>query len=126
MTKEEMLKFLGVKTQSKESIDLCYMMDMKAFDIMNDPSLKNDKMIYTCVYAYLLDELGYKELDSESKKNVVSVLKDMKVEEEKDFEKRNQLFSGLDRVLLKYNRFDLIEINDTLSVEAKEYLNNLK
>ena len=34
MTVEEMIKLLGVKTQSDESIDLCYKMDLEAFHML--------------------------------------------------------------------------------------------
>ena len=34
MTIEQMLKLLGVRTQSRESIDLCYQMDLEAINIM--------------------------------------------------------------------------------------------
>ena len=57
MSIEEMLKFLGVRTQSRESIDLCYQMDLAAFSMM-PADARADMAIYEDVYKNLLDELG--------------------------------------------------------------------
>ena len=67
MNIEEMLKFLGVKTQSQESIELCYLMDMEAFNMMSSDNnnFKNERFLYTCVFQVLLDKLGYKKLDDD-------------------------------------------------------------
>lgn len=109
MTVEEMLSFLGVRTQSKESIDLCYKMDLEAFNMMENKNNRydNERYIYKCVYENLLDELGYAKLDSISKANVINAINSISLEED-DYEYRNQYFTGLERTLLRYGRFDLV------------------
>jgi len=109
MNVEEMLKFLGVRTQSKESIELCFMMDMEAFNMMSskENNFEKEKYIYECVYKNLLDELNYKKLDEQTKKEVISVVNNINTEE-KDKEYRGQYFTGLERILLRFNRHDLI------------------
>lgn len=107
MTVEEMLKFLGVRTQSKESIELCYKMDLQAFKMMDDNSLKEERQLYFHCYHNLLDELGYVYLDEESKTAAVEALKDVKLNElDKDY--RDHFFTGLERILLRYDRYDLV------------------
>ena len=109
MNVEEMLKFLGVRTQSKESIGLCYMMDMEAFNMMTDDKndYKKERYIYTCVYNNLMDELNYKKLSDEEKKEALNVIKDIDLKEE-DKEYRDLHFTGLERILLRFNRHDLV------------------
>ena len=63
MSIEEMLKFLGVRTQSKESIDLCYKMDLEAFNMMNDDKIKDNIIYYDSIYKLLLSELNYNKID---------------------------------------------------------------
>lgn len=109
MTIEEMLNYLGVRTQSKESIDLCYKMDMEAFNMMttDENDFSKERYKYNCVYYNLLDELNYKKLDEESKKSVLKEIEKIDITEE-DKEYRNQFFTGLERILLRYNRADLV------------------
>lgn len=109
MNIEEMLKFLGVKTQSQESIELCYLMDMEAFNMMSSDNnnFKNERFLYTCVFQVLLDKLGYKKLDEDSLKNALNEISKINLEEE-DKDYRDQHFTGLERILLRYNRYDLI------------------
>ena len=73
MNIEEMLKFLGVRTQSKESIELCFMMDIEAFNMMADDSndYGNERLIYKAVFDNLMDELGYKKINEEEKKKCI-------------------------------------------------------
>jgi len=109
MNIEEMLKFLGVRTQSKESIELCFMMDQEAFNMMMDDSnnFENERIMYKAVYENLMDELGYKKLDpkeKESNDRIIGIIDTNEID--KDY--RDQHFTGLERILLKYNRFDLI------------------
>ncbi len=105
-----MLKTLGVRTQSKESIDLCYKMDIEAFNMMetNEISYANEKFIYECVYRNLLDELGYEKLKPEEKNRILNVVNEINTEEE-DKEYRDLYFTGLERILLRYGRFDLVK-----------------
>ena len=105
-----MLKTLGVRTQSKESIDLCYKMDIEAFNMMetNEISYANEKFIYECVYRNLLDELGYEKLKYEEKNRILNVVNEINTEEE-DKEFRDLYFTGLERILLRYGRFDLVK-----------------
>lgn len=105
-----MLKTLGVRTQSKESIDLCYKMDIEAFNMMetNEISYANEKYIYECVYRNLLDELGYEKLKPEEKNRILNVVNEINTEEE-DKEFRDLYFTGLERILLRYGRFDLVK-----------------
>lgn len=109
MSVEEMLKFLGVKTQSEESIDLCYMMDKEAFNMMSkgkyDYSYELAK--YEAVYELLKCELGYHKLDQAHLMQYSEIVDKISLEEEdKDF--RDMHFTGLERVLLRYNRSDLV------------------
>lgn len=112
MSIEEMLKFLGVKTQSEESIDLCYMMVKEAFNMMSkgryDYSFELAK--YEAVYELLKDELGYIKLDQKHLMQYLEIVDkiDLK-EEDKDF--RDTYFTGLERTLLRYNRSDLINFS---------------
>ena len=78
-----MPKTLGVRTQSKESIDLCYKMDIEAFNMMetNEISYANEKFIYECVYRNLLDELGYEKLKPEEKNRILNVVNEINTEE---------------------------------------------
>lgn len=103
---EEMLKFLGVRTQSRESIDLCYQMDLAAFSMMPFDA-RSDKDIYEYVYKNLLDELGYQKLDLNTKKKIMDVLANYSFEE-KDKEYRDLYFTGLERVLLRHNHFEMV------------------
>ena len=109
MNIEEMLKFLGVRTQSKESIELCFMMDQEAFNMMSTDknNYKEERFIYNCVFQNLMDEFGYKKLDDESKKVVLDTIKNIDTKEE-DKEYRDMHFTGLERILLRFNRYDLI------------------
>ena len=50
MNIENMLDFLGVHTQSEESISLCYKMDLEAFKMMNDNNLSKEISKYNAVY----------------------------------------------------------------------------
>lgn len=109
MNVEEMLKFLGVRTQSKESIELCYIMDLEAFNMMSDDNndFENERIMYKAVYENLMNELGYRDLDQATKEandRIISIINT----EEVDKDYRDQHFTGLERILLKYNRFDLI------------------
>lgn len=109
MNIEEMLKFLGVRTQSKESIELCFMMDMEAFNMMADDNntFENERIIYRAVYENLMDELGYKSLSKKEKEDNERIMTLINTEEvDKDY--RDQHFTGLERLLLRFNRFDLI------------------
>lgn len=109
LTIEEMLKFLGVRTQSKESIGLCYKMDMTAFSMMEKPNCKyiKEKYTYTCVYNLLSYQLGYKVLDPISLENAIAEVEKISLEET-DKEYRDLYFTGLERILLRFNRFDLV------------------
>ena len=109
MNSEEMLKFLGVRTQSKESIELCFMMDIEAFNMMADDSndYGNERLIYKAVFDNLMDELGYKKINEEEKKKCLEIIDRISTTEvDKDY--RDQHFTGLERILLRFNRFDLI------------------
>lgn len=109
MNIEEMLKFLGVRTQSKESIELCFMMDIEAFNMMADDSndYGNERLIYKAVFDNLMDELGYKKINEEEKKKCLEIIDRISTTEvDKDY--RDQHFTGLERILLRFNRFDLI------------------
>ncbi len=106
MTIEEMLKFLGVRTQSRESIDLCYQMDLAAFSMMPVES-RGDMQIYEDVYKNLLDELGYQKLDLNTKKKVLDVLSNYSFEE-MDRDYRDLYFTGLERVLLRHNHYEMV------------------
>lgn len=109
MNVEEMLKFLGVRTQSKESIELCYIMDLEAFNMMSDDNnnFENERIMYKAVYENLMNELGYRDLDQSTKEANDKIISIINTEEvDKDY--RDQHFTGLERILLKYNRFDLI------------------
>ena len=109
MNIEEMLKFLGVRTQSKESIELCFMMDIEAFNMMADDSndYGNERLIYKAVFDNLMDELGYKKINEEEKKKCLEIIDRISTTEvDKDY--RDQHFTGLERILLRFNRFELI------------------
>lgn len=105
-----MLKVLGVRTQSKESIELCFKMDIEAFNMMatEDNNYSNEKYIYECVYKLLLDELDYEKLSTDEKARCLRVVDSIDLNEE-DKEYRDLYFTGLERVLLRYGRFDLIK-----------------
>ena len=106
MSIEEMLKFLGVRTQSRESIDLCYQMDLAAFSMM-PADARADMAIYEDVYKNLLDELGYQKLDLNSKKRILDVISNYSFEEiDRDY--RDLYFTGLERVLLRHNHFEMV------------------
>lgn len=109
MNVEEMLKFLGVRTQSKESIELCYIMDLEAFNMMSDDNndFEDERIMYKAVYENLMNELGYRDIDQDTKEANDKIISIINTEEvDKDY--RDQHFTGLERILLKYNRFDLI------------------
>jgi len=110
MDVETMLKVLGVRTQSRESINLCFTMDIEAFNMMEtqEKSYSDEKFIYECVYKNLLDELGYEKLTPEEKVRCLTVVNEINTDEE-DKEYRDLYFTGLERVLLRYGRFDLIK-----------------
>ncbi|MBR6072563.1 MAG: hypothetical protein IKP77_07030 [Acholeplasmatales bacterium] len=110
MDVETMLKVLGVRTQSKESIELCYKMDIEAFNMMSsdDNNYSNEKFVYECVYKSLLDELDYEKLSTEEKVRCLKVVDSIDLNEE-DKEYRDLYFTGLERVLLRYGRYDLIK-----------------
>lgn len=106
MSIEEMLKFLGVRTQSRESIDLCYQMDLAAFSMM-PADARADMAIYEDVYKNLLDELGYQKLDINSKKRILNIISNYSFEEiDRDY--RDLYFTGLERVLLRHNHFEMV------------------
>ena len=106
MSIEEMLKFLGVRTQSRESIDLCYQMDLAAFSMM-PADARADMAIYEDVYKNLLDELGYQKLDLNSKKRILDIISNYSFEEiDRDY--RDLYFTGLERVLLRHNHFEMV------------------
>ena len=106
MTIEEMLKFLGVRTQCRESIDLCYQMDLAAFSMM-PADARADMAIYEDVYKNLLDELGYQKLDLNSKKRILDIISNYSFEEiDRDY--RDLYFTGLERVLLRHNHFEMV------------------
>ena len=113
MTIEEMLKFLGVRTQSNASIDLCYKMDMEAFNMMKDNSNSfiKDKYVYTCVYK-------------EEKEEALKIINKIDLNEE-DKEYKDMYFTGLERVLLRYNRHDLINIESNNELSKLAYLAEL-
>jgi hypothetical protein len=125
MNIENMLDFLGVHTQSEESISLCYKMDLEAFKMMNDSNLDKEIIKYDAIYNYLLDELGYKKIDDKEKNNYFNIIKNIKLDE-KDLIYRKEYFSGLERILLRYNYFNLIHIdendNDPLSLAKYAYI----
>ena len=106
MSIEEMLKFLGVRTQSHESIDLCYQMDQEAFKMMGDVT-SLDLEIYEAVYLVLLDELGYKKIDIDAKRKLLDVISNY-TSEEPDKEYRDLYFTGLERVLLRHGHHELV------------------
>ncbi len=110
MDVETMLKLLGVRTQSKESIELCFKMDIEAFNMMetSENNYSNEKFIYECIYKNLLDELGYDSLSRDEKIRCLKVIEDINLEEE-DKEYRDLYFTGLERILLRFGRFDLIK-----------------
>lgn len=105
-----MLKTLGVRTQSRESIELCFTMDIEAFNMMatSENSYADEKFIYECVYKNLLDELGYSKLSPEEKNRILSVVNEIDTTEE-DKEYRDLYFTGLERILLRFGRFDLVK-----------------
>lgn len=107
---ETMLKVLGVRTQSKESIELCFKMDIEAFNMMetSENNYSNEKFIYECVYKNLLDELGYEKLSVDEKNRIISVVNAIDTTEE-DKEYRDLYFTGLERVLLRFGRYDLVK-----------------
>ncbi|MBO5542583.1 MAG: hypothetical protein J5936_04005 [Acholeplasmatales bacterium] len=106
MSIEEMLKFLGVRTQSRESIDLCYQMDLAAFSMM-PADARADMAIYEDVYKNLLDELGYQKLDLNSKKRILNIISNYSFDEiDRDY--RDLYFTGLERVLLRHNHFEMV------------------
>ncbi|MCR5113903.1 MAG: hypothetical protein K6A63_08205 [Acholeplasmatales bacterium] len=106
MSIEEMLKFLGVRTQSLESIDLCYQMDQEAFNMMGDVTA-NEKEVYEAVYKTLLDELGYRQIDSDLKRKFAVDIENY-TSDEPDKEYRDLYFTGLERVLLRHGHHELV------------------
>ena len=128
-----MLLFLGVRTQSEESIRLCYMMDLEAFNMMEADNFKkyyDVRYNYLCVYKNLLDELNYEILSQEEKDEVEEVCNLIDLDEE-DKEFRDKYFTGLERTLLRYNHFELISFqpykeNDEVGNAVNAYLYELK
>ncbi len=133
MSVEEMLLYLGVRTQSEESIRLCYLMDMEAFSMMEDVSAYNfydEKRIYEVVYNLLLDYLDYQKLDSALKEEYEEIVAYLDLDEE-DKEYREKYFTGLERTLLRFNYFDLISIqpykdDNTEGLAQNAYVYELK
>ena len=109
MTIEQMLKLLGVRTQSRESIDLCYQMDLEAFNMMstNEYDFSKERKQFEAVYFNLLDEIGYQSIDSNTKAKIVEIVDNIDYKED-DSEYRDLYFTGLERTLLRFNRFDLV------------------
>lgn len=113
MLVEELIKFLGVKTQSLDSIHLCYMVDLEAFNIMNNYNNKgyeNEKKLYDAVYKLLLNELNYSKISDEEKNQLLDFYnKNKPYEQDKDF--RDLYFSGLERTLIRYGCHNLINLD---------------
>ncbi|MCR5349389.1 MAG: hypothetical protein K6E20_00200 [Acholeplasmatales bacterium] len=109
MTIEQMLKILGVRTQSRESIDLCYQMDLEAFNMMstNEYDFSKERKQFEAVYFNLLDEIGYQTIDKDTKCKIEEIINNIEFKEE-DTEYRDLYFTGLERTLLRFNRFDLV------------------
>ena len=109
MSIEEMLKLLGVRTQSRESIDLCYQVDLEAFNMMSSTEydFETERKQYEAVYFVLLDEIGYQALDLDNKLKYLKIIDTINYKEE-DTEYRDLYFTGLERTLLRFNRFDLV------------------
>ena len=128
-----MLLYLGVRTQSEESIRLCYMMDLEAFNMMEANHFKaytEERYNYECVFKNLLDALGYEKLSDSEKQEVEDAcfLIDL---DEADKEFRDKYFTGLERTLLRFNRFELISFqpykpNDIEGNIINAYLYELK
>ncbi len=133
MELDEMLLYLGVRTQTEESIRLCYMLDMEAFNMMEANNYKRydeERYNYECVFKDLLDELGYEKLDSLDKEAIEDTVLLINLDED-DKEFRDQYFTGLERTLLRFNRFDLISFQpvketDVDGLTANAYLYELK
>ena len=130
MNIEEMIKFLGIRTQSYESICLCYQMDMEAFNMMNDEKLKDERNMYTYVYELLLDALDYEKLNNDKKNDLEAKVANYSyIEEDKDY--RDLYFTGLERVLLKYNHFEMVAFqrikeSDHDGIAKDAYLHELR
>ena len=108
LTTDEMLSYLGVKTQSQESIDLCYMMDQEAFNMMEGTyKYDEERKNYENVYRLLLHKLGYKPLSDEEADNLEEEVSYIDLDEE-DKEYRDEYFTGLERTLLRFNHYELI------------------
>ena len=113
MTVEEMIKLLGVKTQSEDSIELCYKMDIEAFHMLakaKNKSFQKEIDDYTSVYKYLMHKLNYKKLNSREKEIIEEKIKDISYKDE-DEDYRNTYFHGLERTLLRFGAYDLIIIS---------------
>ena len=128
-----MLLYLGVRTQTEESIRLCYMLDLEAFNMMEATSPKKfdeERYYYECVFKDLLDELGYEKVDSNVKEELEDTILLIDLDEE-DKEFRDKYFTGLERTLLRFNRYDLISFQpvketDVDGMAANAYLYELK
>jgi len=128
-----MLLYLGVRTQTEESIRLCYMLDLEAFNMMEATSPKKfdeERYYYECVFKDLLDELGYEKVDSNVKEELEDTILLIDLDEE-DKEFRDKYFTGLERTLLRFDRYDLISFQpvketDVDGMAANAYLYELK
>ena len=109
MTIEQMLKILGVRTQSRESIDLCYQMDLEAFNMMttDEYDFSKERKQFEAVYFNLLDEIGYQSIDENTKCKIEEIVNNIEFKEE-DTEYRDLYFTGLERVLLRHNHFEMV------------------
>lgn len=110
MNLEEKLAYLGAKTQSEESIRLCYIMDLEAFSMMEAVStyrFLDERDNYELVFKSLLDELGYEKMNEAEKEEADEALMYLDLDEE-DKDYRDKFFTGLERTLLRFNHFELI------------------
>lgn len=116
-----MLSYLGVKTQSLESIELCYMMDQEAFNMMEGSyNYYEERHNYENVYKLLLHKLGYKKLDDSEAEKLEEEVSYIDLDEP-DKEYRDEFFSGLERTLLRFNHFELISFQplQEVNIEGK-------
>ena len=103
-----MLLYLGVKTQSQESIELCYMMDLEAFNMMSTSyNYDEERQNYENVYNLLMAKLGYRKLDSDTINKLEEEVLYIDLDEI-DKEYRDIYFTGLERTLLRFNHYELI------------------
>ena len=54
-----------------------------------------------------MDEIGYQSIDSNTKAKIVEIVDNIDYKED-DSEYRDLYFTGLERTLLRFNRFDLV------------------